>query len=127
MNRPGAFINVITFDRRVRWPDGVTSLDHFRTVAFERSMMRATIRIGHFPVRDPMRPWVKSTFGMDLSTWIAVVPECYREKVSALSKELFDSTLKNQLYKEWMLDQFIEELRGVLYEKLEPIMPGDVP
>lgn len=128
MKRPGESImlNLVRYDHRVRWPCGVTSLDHFRTVAFEHSAMRQTIEFGYFPVRDEQRPWVHESFGPILGTWLAVVPECYREKVIEIVESTFDSTLKGQLFREWHRDQFIKELRDALYEKLEPIMPGDV-
>ena len=125
MNRPFVTINLLSFEHRVRWPDGVSSLDHYRTVAFETSLMREMIGFGWFGVNDAKRPWARASYGVILSDWVLLVPECYRARVGEIAMELFDKTLKGQLFKEWMREQFIKELRDALYEKLEPIMPGE--
>lgn len=127
MNRPGDFLTVnlvLAVEDRERWPSDVSSLDQFRTAVFERALMRQMIEFGWFFVDDPKRPWVKQEFGPILSTWLLLVPKCYREKVTALALATFNRVLKNEIHKPHHRDLYVEELRDAVWRELEPVMPG---
>lgn len=128
VNNPFSFVDFVIDreDCEPSWPHDVSSLDHFKTIAFDRTLMRGAIDIGWFSVSDPARPWVKESFGPRLDSWMVVVPACYRSAVVALVGPVFDRTLKNNIYRGDrgpQLDMFIDELRRAIWNNVAPVSP----
>lgn len=126
MKRPGDYVDVKIVEPlhvHEHWPSYVSGAEHFGTMSFEHEIMRELIEFGWFPVHDPERPWVRTSFGPMLDAWMDVVPQCYREKVVEIVRAVFERSFKNDVYRPHHLDLFVEEVRNAIWSQLEPVPP----
>lgn len=102
-----------------------SSLEQFKTVAFEASIMDEHITLDWFEVAEPRR-WPRQTFGFVIGTWLCIVPECYRARVIEIATGTFNREFRGKhphCHREDTIDQFIHALRRDIWAELDPVEP----
>lgn len=90
----------------------MTSLERFRTVAFDEAMIRDTMKM---PRDDPGR--------IDITQWIAIVPEVYRRTVLRLVGVAFEEVRGHTINPLYPVAEFAAALHRLIWENLQPIEP----